>query len=116
MASVPPQEEGTEVCSSEFLYRKEDGVWSQRQTRTSIVGITHTQHYWLKPIADGLLKVESDDPALRNCDITMQEQGLSVVLMVAISKVTGKTVMVETTTLIDPSRRVRTIQVRKMIF
>ena len=40
MTAIPPQDEGTQVCSSELLFREEEAVWSQRQMRTTIVGIT----------------------------------------------------------------------------
>lgn len=42
LTSIPEQEEGTQVCSSELTYR-EEGVWNLRQMRTSISGLTTTQ-------------------------------------------------------------------------
>lgn len=36
------QQDGTQVCASEILFREEERVWSQRQTVTTINGITTT--------------------------------------------------------------------------
>lgn len=66
------------------------GVWSQRQSRTTISGLTLTQHFWIKPVADGILKVETDDPTLRGSDITMQELGTNFVIITATSKRSGE--------------------------
>ena len=65
----------------------------------------------MKPVADGILKAETDDVSLRNCDITLREQGMHILLVTAISKTTNNVVLVETITLIDTARRVRTVQV-----
>lgn len=110
LTTVPAAEEGGQVCSTDLVFRDEEGVWSQRQSRTTISGLTSTQHFWIKPVADGIFKIESDDPTLRNTEITMQELGLNVIVTTATSKRTGQPVMVETLTVLDTSRRVRTIQ------
>ncbi|TMW60319.1 hypothetical protein Poli38472_000361 [Pythium oligandrum] len=110
LATVPPKEDGNQVCSMDLAFRDDEGVWSQRQSRTTISGLTSTQHFWIKPVADGILKIETDDPTLRNSDITMQELGLNVIIITATSKRTGQPIMVETMTVIDTSRRIRTIQ------
>lgn len=65
------------------------GVWSQRQSRTTISGLTTTHHMWLKPVADGILKIETDDPAYRGADITMQEIGTNLLILTATSKRSG---------------------------
>ncbi|KAL0584754.1 hypothetical protein ABG067_005492 [Albugo candida] len=108
--TVPAQTDGNQVCSCDLLFRSEEGVWSQRQTRTSINGLTTTHHYWIKPVADSILKVESDDPSLRNCDVTMQELGTSILVVTAVSKISGCPIMVETMTVLDSSRRLRSVQ------
>lgn len=87
-------------------------MWSQRQSRTTLNGLTLTQHFWIKPVADGILKVETDDPTLRGSDITMQELGTNFVTITATSKRSGRPIMVETITIVDSSRRLRTVQVR----
>ncbi|ETV68521.1 hypothetical protein, variant 2 [Aphanomyces astaci] len=129
LTSIPPHEEGTQVCSSELAYREEGsfmsfvlkslivllGAWHLRQMRTSISGLTTTQYCWIKPAADGILKVETDDPSLRGSDITMQEVGLNILIITATSKRTGRPVMVETITSIDNARRLRTVQVLSQI-
>ncbi|OQR96161.1 hypothetical protein ACHHYP_16950 [Achlya hypogyna] len=107
LESIPSQDEGTQVCSCELTFR-EEGVWNLRQMRTSISGLTTTQHSWIKPAADGILKVETDDPSLRGTDITMQECGANILIITATSKRTGRPVMVETITSIDNTRRLRT--------
>ncbi|CAK5237608.1 unnamed protein product [Aphanomyces euteiches] len=96
LTSIPSQEEGTQVCSSELVYR-EEGVWHLRQMRTSISGLTTTQ-------------LETDDPSLRGADITMQEVGLNILIITGTSKRTGRPVFVETITSIDNARRMRTVQ------
>ncbi|CAI5731985.1 unnamed protein product [Hyaloperonospora brassicae] len=110
LATIPPQEEGSQVCSNELAFRDDEGVWSQRQSRTTMSGLTSMQHMWIKPVSDGILKIETDDPTLRGSDITMQELGTNVIIITAISKRSGRPMMVETITGIDSSRRLRTIQ------
>ncbi|EQC32853.1 hypothetical protein SDRG_09388 [Saprolegnia diclina VS20] len=110
LESIPSQDEGTQVCSCELTFREEEGVWNLRQMRTSISGLTTTQHLWIKPAADGVLKLETDDPSLRGSDITMREVGANILIITATSKRTGRPVMVETITSIDSTRRLRTVQ------
>lgn len=82
LATIPAGDEGTQVCSYDLIFRDDEGevllhygraddpvkppltlfvvlpgVWSQRQSRTTINGLTLTQHFWIKPVADGILKV-----------------------------------------------------------
>lgn len=119
LATVPVAEEGNQVCSYDLIFRDDEGanrlkfiysvalcflifslggiyvtlfagVWSQRQSRTTISGLTLTQHFWIKPVADGILKVETDDPSLRGSDITMQELGTNFVIITATSKRSGE--------------------------
>ncbi|GAB9463047.1 hypothetical protein Gpo141_00000523 [Globisporangium polare] len=110
LATVPAAEEGNQVCSYDLIFRDDEGVWSQRQSRTTISGLTLTQHFWIKPVADGILKVETDDPTLRGSDITMQELGTNFVIITATSKRSGRPMLVETITIVDSSRRLRTVQ------
>ncbi|TYZ61540.1 hypothetical protein PybrP1_006864 [[Pythium] brassicae (nom. inval.)] len=110
LATIPAGDEGTQVCSYDLIFRDDEGVWSQRQSRTTINGLTLTQHFWIKPVADGILKIESDDPTLRGADITMQELGTAFVAVTATSKRTGRPIMVEMITIVDSSRRLRTVQ------
>ncbi|DBA03749.1 TPA: hypothetical protein N0F65_004166 [Lagenidium giganteum] len=110
LATLPPQEEGSEVCANDLIFRDDEGVWSQRQTRTTISGLTTTYHSWLKPVSDGILKIETDDSTLRGCDITMQEIGTNILIITATSKRTGRPLLVETITAMDSSRRLRTVQ------
>lgn len=49
-----------------------------------------SQYYWMRPIANGLVRVDTDDPAMMGCDIRLEEQGNHVLSMVAISRKTGK--------------------------
>ncbi|KAG6622671.1 Ubiquitin domain [Phytophthora cinnamomi] len=110
LTTVPEQEEGSQVCSNDLVFRDDEGVWSQRQSRTTMSGLTSMQHMWIKPVSDGILKIETDDPTLRGSDITMQELGTNVIIITATSKRSGRPLMVETITGIDSSRRLRTIQ------
>lgn len=44
------------------------GVWSQRQSRTTIDGLTTTHHMWIKPVADGIMKVGENLAGLYGVD------------------------------------------------
>ncbi|KAE8912680.1 hypothetical protein PF005_g3465 [Phytophthora fragariae] len=110
LTTVPEQDEGSQVCSHDLVFRDDEGVWSQRQSRTTMSGLTSMQHMWIRPVSDGILKIETDDPTLRGSDITMQELGTNVIIVTATSKRSGRPLMVETITGIDSSRRLRTIQ------
>ncbi|KAJ8523041.1 hypothetical protein ON010_g17625 [Phytophthora cinnamomi] len=89
LTTVPEQEEGSQVCSNDLVFRDDEGVWSQRQSRTTMSGLTSMQHMWIKPVSDGILKIETDDPTLRGSDITMQELGTNVIIITATSKRSG---------------------------
>lgn len=102
--AVPSATEEVQVCSAELLFNEQQGAWVFRQSRTVQSGLTTTMFYWLRPIANGLLKVETDDPALKGCDIRLEEQGNHILSMVAISRMTGKPILVETTTWIGKNR------------
>ncbi|POM77202.1 Hypothetical protein PHPALM_5446 [Phytophthora palmivora] len=90
LTTIPPQEEGSQVCSNDLVFRDDEGVWSQRQSRTTMSGLTSMQHMWIKPVSDGILKIETDDPTLRGSDITMQELGTNVIIITATSKRSGR--------------------------
>ena len=42
VATVPSTEEGPQVISDELYFREADGFWSQRQSTTSILGMSST--------------------------------------------------------------------------
>jgi len=65
----------------------------------------------MRPIANGVAEVWTEERDFSHLSIRMEEQSDSVLLVVATSKRTGKTVFVETTTLVDDLRRVRSVQV-----
>ncbi|GMF10616.1 unnamed protein product [Phytophthora lilii] len=90
LTTIPPQDEGSQVCSNDLVFRDDEGVWSQRQSRTTMSGLTSMQHMWIKPVSDGIFKIETDDPTLRGSDITMQELGTNVIIITATSKRSGK--------------------------
>lgn len=108
--ATPSDEISSQVCATELLYREEEGVWSQRQTRTSLNGYTNITHFWIKPVADGVLKIETDDSSLRHCDTTLQEIGNNIALITSTSKRTGRIRMVETITFLDSYNRSRIVQ------
>jgi hypothetical protein len=89
LTAIPEQEDGSQVCSNDLVFRDDEGVWSQRQSRTTMSGLTSMQHMWIKPVSDGILKIETDDPSLRGADITMQELGTNVIITTATSKRSG---------------------------
>lgn len=82
--------------------------WRQQQAMTSKDGISTKQTLLLTPVSDGVLAAESED--LEHLDMKVEERGLDVVLLTATSRETGKIVVVETITLIDDLRRVRSVQ------
>ncbi|KAF1773419.1 Ubiquitin-related domain [Phytophthora cactorum] len=135
LTTIPPQDEGSQVCSNDLIFRDDEGVWSQRQSRTTMSGLTSMQHMWIKPVSDGILKIET---TTRHCEVQtspcrssartssssrpppsvqVQHQWSYVsfypwsnLLMVCVCLVAGCPLMVETITGIDSSRRLRTIQ------
>lgn len=67
------------------------------------------QSFRMYPIADGLLSVQSDSFP-DHVDVLLKEDSEHVLILTAISRVTKKPVIVETITLVDDFRRVRTVQ------
>ena len=64
------------------------------------------------PTGDGLVTVASDDPFLsENVDMTLNEHSDNVMVLTALLHKTGKPLIVETVTVMDNLRRVRTVQV-----
>ena len=65
------------------------------------------------PAGDGVVTVASDDPFLsENVDMTLNEHSDNVMILTALLHKTGKPLIVETVTVMDNLRRVRTVQVR----
>ena len=65
------------------------------------------------PAGDGVVTVSSDDPFLsENVDITLNEHSDNVLVLTALMHKTGKPLIVETVTVVDNLRRVRTVQVQ----
>jgi len=114
----------------------DEGIWRERQSLTSKEGLTNTQRMVMRPVANGVAEVRTDERTFEELTIRLEEQSENVVLVIATSNRTGtptastrarlhvphgtsrhssvhfpgKTVFVETTTLVDDLRRVRSVQ------
>lgn len=77
---------------------------------TSSDGTSDVTMMKLSPVANGVLKVETNDPVYGGCESRMEEHGM-VVNIVCICQDTGKPKLLSTITFIDNLHRVRTTQV-----
>lgn len=99
------------VVSVDLRFDDDERRWVERQTLTSSSGLATTQILHYEPTADGVLKVTTDDSSLDDVvDMRIVEHGDSVLILTAISHTTSQPLIVETVTLIDDLRRVRSIQ------
>jgi hypothetical protein len=102
---------GVRVCSTELRYDDELGVWHERQTLTEIGGISHSQSLTFQPSGNGKCRVMGENTrAWAECAIQLEELSEHVMLLTATSHRTGKPIIVETITVVDDLRRIRTVQ------
>lgn len=99
------------VVAVELKFDDAHGCWTERQSLTTNTGLTNTQVFRYTPTADGAVSVTSDDPYLSDTtDITLNEHSDNVLILTALLHRTGKPLIVETVTVMDSLRRVRTVQ------
>lgn len=110
------------VCTVNLAYDDLSGVWVTSQALTTPDGLSSTQRSVLRPVGDGRCLVEmlgdphsgeggsSGSPVGSDWRMTLIEQGDAVLLLTAVSPVTGRLLMVETVTLISDMARTRVVQ------
>lgn len=97
------------VVAVQLYFDDEYQRWQEEQTFTMQDGVASTQSFSLFPVADGLLSVYSDSFP-DDVDVELKEDSENVLILTAISRVTKRPMNVETITLVDDFRRVRTVQ------
>ena len=50
----------------------------------------HIQHFWLRPLLDGVVQVETDDSSMNESDIRLSEKGAHILIMTGLSRRTGQ--------------------------
>ena len=86
-------------------------VWEETQSITDAAGMASAQTLQLIPVADGVCKVvQKGTSAWGDVDMELREESAHVLLLTATSHATGKPILVETVTVVDDMRRVRTVQ------
>lgn len=99
------------VVAVELTFDDANGNWVERQSLTATTGLTNTQIFRYLPAGDGIVTVVSDDPFLsENVDMTLNEHSDNVLVLTALVHKTGQPLIVETVTVVDNLRRVRTVQ------
>ena len=99
------------VCAVSLNFDERKGHWIERQTSTTSDGVSKPQTLIYKPVGDGICQVFTQNNfAWEDCDIKLEEKSEHVLMLTATSHSTGKPLIVETVTVVDDFRRVRTIQ------
>ena len=99
------------VVSVSLGWDDEGNVWEETQSLTDMHGIARSQTLQLIPVADGVCKVvQKGSASWGDVDMELVEQGENVIVLTATSHVSGKPILVETVTVVDDMRRVRTVQ------
>lgn len=98
------------IVSVELKFSEEDSVWEERQTLTDSSGLSTTQFLRYEPAGEGVLLVHSSPEEGEGVDTRLEEHSENVMILTAISHTTKKPLLVETITMSDDFRRVRTVQ------
>ncbi len=99
------------VVSVSLSWDDDSNVWEETQSLTDVNGIARAQTLQLIPVADGVCKVcQKGSSTWGDVDMELKEQSESVIVLTATSHVSGKPILVETITVVDDVRRVRTVQ------
>jgi hypothetical protein len=99
------------VVSVSLTWDDESNVWEETQSLTDVHSIARGQTLQLIPVADGVCKVlQKGSASWGDVDMELVEQGENVIVLTATSHVSGKPILVETVTVVDDVRRVRTVQ------
>eukprot|EP01138_Halocafeteria_seosinensis_P008391 gb/GECG01008575.1/.p1 GENE.gb/GECG01008575.1/~~gb/GECG01008575.1/.p1 ORF type:complete len:413 (+),score=53.28 gb/GECG01008575.1/:1-1239(+) len=106
-----PTKAQSRVCAVSLSFDDRKGHWVERQTLTTSDGVAKPQTLIYKPVGDGVCQVfTQNNLAWEDCDIKLEEKSEHVLMLTATSHSSGKPLIVETVTVIDDYRRVRTIQ------
>lgn len=99
------------VCATELTWNDRAGRWHERQSLTSVGGMSHSHSLLLEPSGDGECKVIAPAGDIWNdCDVRLKELSEHVLLLTATSHASGRPLLVDTTVVMDEARRTRTVQ------
>lgn len=99
------------VVSVSLRWDDESNVWEETQSLTDVHSMSKAQTLQLIPVADGVCKVvQKGSASWGDVDMELVEQSENVIVLTATSHVSGKPILVETVTVVDDMRRVRTVQ------
>lgn len=99
------------VCANSLSFDPLSRSWHEEQSFTSVGGLTTSQRSRLVPVADGVCAVEVEEPgAWAGADLRVEELHSNLLVLTAVDRRTERPLLVETTTVIDELRRVRTVQ------
>lgn len=104
------QEEGSNSVSTCDLRFDPHGYWVERRSTVDPTGLVATRTIRYTPIGNGKLRVEMSDGMYGDCKVEMMEMSPYLLITTAVDARTGKPVLVESVTILDNTRRVRTIQ------
>lgn len=72
-----------------MAFDDDEGIWRERQSLTSKEGLTNTQRMVMRPVANGVAEVRTDERTFEELTIRLEEQSENVVLVIATSNRTG---------------------------
>jgi hypothetical protein len=103
---------GLHVCSSRTVFAagRRQSAWNEYQLITSPSGVSTKHQFRYLPVADGLLRAETDEVFLRGATIAVREVGTRVIVLTATAP-SGAPLLTETITYSSEfSHRVRAVQ------
>lgn len=103
------EEEDAPVTTCDLRFDSH-GYWVERRNNVDPTGLVSTRTIRYTPIGNGKLRVEMSDGMYAECKVEMVEMSPYLLITTAVNAHTGKPVLVESVTILDNTRRVRTIQ------
>ena len=103
------EEEDAPVTTCDLRFDSH-GYWVERRSNVDPTGLVSTRTIRYTPIGNGKLRVEMSDGMYAECKVEMVEMSPYLLITTAVNAHTGKPVLVESVTILDNTRRVRTIQ------
>lgn len=103
------EEEDVPVTTCDLRFDSH-GYWVERRNNVDPTGLVSTRTIRYTPIGNGKLRVEMSDGMYAECKVEMVEMSPYLLITTAVNAHTGKPVLVESVTILDNTRRVRTIQ------
>jgi hypothetical protein len=107
---LDPEGRETSRYTCVLTQRIEAGHWVQSNDNTYADGRTETWHFLGHALAPGVMRLTSPDAPYDTFRMTATEAAPHVLLLDVRLARTGAVLATETFTLLDPARRVRTIQ------